>query len=363
MPSRRHLHPTGFGLSALALLLLGCGDSTSPPAGDSRLTPPIAGTPMVDVFYGAFIDHARGGDPHDYDCGVKAFAGHTGVDILLRNFRVQDAGVPVIAAADGVVAVAVDGSPDRNTTWDAGGGLGNHVVLSHASGLVTLYGHLRRNSVLVTPGMRVERGAPLGMVGSSGTSNWPHLHFEVNRNGLIVEPFAGRCGAKTSLWESQLAYQDAYLVTDAGLTRNQVLTRAILLERPPDVDGFPLDVDAFQFWLQVANQRAGTMRFEFRRPGGDVAHEVRHPVTSTFSMRYLAVTVHVAGVLTEPGTWEIRTWQDDQLVWSQPFTILPAAIAAEEASGDARARSLAPAAFELLVLDQVPPDLRREGTP
>jgi murein DD-endopeptidase MepM/ murein hydrolase activator NlpD len=313
--------------AVLALAVLaGCRDSTGPPPEDPAFAAPIQGAPMTDVFYGAYMDHDPGSGARDYACGIKAYDGHGGVDILLRNFKVQDSGVSVIAAADGTVARVADGLADRSTTWDNGGGLGNYVEISHPGGSSTFYGHLRRGSIAVTQGERVERGALLGLVGSSGRSNWPHLHFEVRQDGVSLDPFAGECSSTKSLWADQLAYQDAFMVTDAGLT-DQPPTPDVLLERPPTLSAFPLNAAGFRFWLQVANQPAATIRFELRAPGGALTDAGTLQVSAAFSMRYLLLNVPVSGALTQAGAWEIRTYQDGQLIWTEPFTLLPAAAA------------------------------------
>jgi hypothetical protein len=198
----------------------------------------------------------------------------------------------------------------------------------------------------------VGQGAVLGLVGSSGRSNWPHLHFEVRRDGVAVEPFTGPCSATTeSLWAQQLAYQDSFMVTDAGLT-NQVVTQAVLLERPPTLRTYPLDAPGFRFWLQVANQRTGSIRFELRAPGGAAGDVVLLPVGDSFSMRYLVLDVSVSGALTQAGAWEIQVYQGNQLIWTEPFTLLPAAAPA----GPAAAPSLSGTPrLKARVIDQVPP--------
>ena len=106
-------------------------------------------------------------------------------NIELRRHRGVDMGAalgtPVRAAARGVVAFAGDdfeGEPD----------LGRVVVVNHGGGLSTLYGHL--DAVAVARGVRVEPGAAIGTVGSTGYSLGPHLHFEVRRDGVPVCPSA-----------------------------------------------------------------------------------------------------------------------------------------------------------------------------
>jgi murein DD-endopeptidase MepM/ murein hydrolase activator NlpD len=345
-PARRFAAPLALAVVAA------CRDSTAPPpAEDSPFAAPIRGTPMADVFYGAYIDNDPGTGARDWACGGKAYDGHTGIDILLRNFRVQDEGVPAIAAAEGTVLRVIDGLPDRNTAWDNAAGYGNHVEISHPGGLSTIYGHLRRGSVAVTRGQKVARGAVLGLVGSSGRSNWPHLHFEVRGGGAVIDPFTGPCSSTGSLWEDQLAYQDAFMVTDAGLTELRA-PQAALLERPPTLPGFPLNAAGFRFWLQVANQPAATIRFEVRAPGGALRDSVVLQVGASFSMRFLVLDVPVSGVLTEAGAWEIRTYQNGQLIRTEPFTLLPAAAPAAGAPGAASVSGTSRLVAQ--VLDQAP---------
>lgn len=96
-----------------------------------------------------------------------------------RNHRGVDLGVcdrPVLAAAGGRVLHA---------RWDRRGG--NVVAVDHGGGMVTWYLHLKRRSV--KPGQRVRPGTPIGIAGRTGTATTGcHLHFEVRRNGLALDP-------------------------------------------------------------------------------------------------------------------------------------------------------------------------------
>lgn len=84
-------------------------------------------------------------------------------------------GTPIMAAADGVVKVA---------GWN--GGHGNYVKINHAGGLGTGYGHMSR--IAVRAGQRVTQGTIIGYVGSTGLSTGPHLHYEMYKNGVAVNP-------------------------------------------------------------------------------------------------------------------------------------------------------------------------------
>jgi murein DD-endopeptidase MepM/ murein hydrolase activator NlpD len=340
----------GAGSAALfGLLLAACTDGTAPELEPIRFAAPIAGTPMVDVFYGSHFDHDPDADAHyDYECGVKAYPGHKGVDILLRNFQVQDTGVAVLAAAPGVVAVTRDGMPDRNWSWSDGADGGNYVILDHGQGTQSIYAHLRRESITVSPDERVRPGEVLGLVGSSGMSNVPHLHFEVQIDRVPVDPFAGPCSHSESLWLSQLPYQNEFAVLDAGIAKLDTVNLGVLLERPPDVREFTQDVESIVFWIQLMNQPASLVRFEVRAPDGSAAHSETRSVSAARSMRYLVLRMPIAGELTERGTWQVRTYQEDELLRIEPFTILAAAAPASVVMAGPQAR------LEVRVLDVAP---------
>lgn len=84
-------------------------------------------------------------------------------------------GTPVGASADGVATVRWD--PD---------GYGKYVIVTHENGMSTLYGHL--SEVLVTKGQPVKKGDVIGLVGSTGGSTGPHLHFEIRKNSQYLDP-------------------------------------------------------------------------------------------------------------------------------------------------------------------------------
>lgn len=101
---------------------------------------------------------------------------HTGIDIE------APLGAPVVAAADGVVALVATSTDGHGHTT----GYGTYVVIAHAHGYYTLYAHL--SGVLVTAGQLVHQGQPVGLVGVTGNSTGPHLHFEIRRDGQFLDP-------------------------------------------------------------------------------------------------------------------------------------------------------------------------------
>ncbi len=84
-------------------------------------------------------------------------------------------GTPIHASADGTIARAA---------W--AGGYGQQVRIDHGAGLASSYNHMSR--MVVSPGMHVVQGQVIGYVGTTGLSTGPHLHFEVYRNGVAVDP-------------------------------------------------------------------------------------------------------------------------------------------------------------------------------
>lgn len=94
---------------------------------------------------------------------------HAGMDMAARP------GTPVYATGDGYVRRA-----------RVAGGYGNLVEIEHGFGYQTRFGHLSR--ILVAEGQFVRRGTMIGLVGSTGRSTGPHLHYEVRIGGRAVQP-------------------------------------------------------------------------------------------------------------------------------------------------------------------------------
>ncbi|MEQ9501122.1 MAG: M23 family metallopeptidase [Deltaproteobacteria bacterium] len=93
------------------------------------------------------------------------------------------AGVDLGANRGDVVSAA---GPGRVSSVGWLGGHGRTVVVQHAGGFVTMYAHLKR--ALVGVGAEVHRGTPIGLVGNTGRSTGPHLHFEVRRGSVPIDP-------------------------------------------------------------------------------------------------------------------------------------------------------------------------------
>ncbi|MBC1511424.1 peptidoglycan DD-metalloendopeptidase family protein [Listeria booriae] len=102
---------------------------------------------------------------------------HKGQDIAAGG------SVPIYAAAGGTVVFSGFGAPGSGY-----GGYGYVVEIDHGNGYQTLYGHMRAGSLQVVAGQSVAQGQGIGIMGSTGQSTGQHLHFEIHKNGVPVDP-------------------------------------------------------------------------------------------------------------------------------------------------------------------------------
>jgi len=119
-------------------------------------------------------------------------AHHNGVDFIVAQ------GTQVYAAADGIVSSVV-----RSRR-----GEGNTVTIKHPGGYYTRYSHLRESSV--QQGQSVKQGRPIGTAGMSGNSYAPHLHYEVRRDSLVLDPLSYIFASVTPEEYSNMVYMAQY---------------------------------------------------------------------------------------------------------------------------------------------------------
>ncbi|MCG8544406.1 MAG: M23 family metallopeptidase [Alphaproteobacteria bacterium] len=202
---------------------------------------PIACTPGEDCWVTFFVDVGAGPATQDFTCGRRTYDGHKGVDFALRDRAAMRRGVLVLAAAPGIVKGLRDGMADvdfRSIDPEqiAKRECGNGVLLDHGGGWTTQYCHMLKGSVAVQRGQRVTVGQPLGKVGLSGKTNFPHLHFQLKRDGAIVDPYTGaratdgcRAAAETR-WQPDVAALLPYRpfeIYNAGLSNRKPNVKAI----------------------------------------------------------------------------------------------------------------------------------------
>lgn len=284
-------------------------------------TPALAETPQlilpIDCTLGetCYIQQFRDDDPGpgalDFTCGPLTYDGHQGTDFALPSLAAQAAGVAVLAAADGRVRAVRDEMPDiLQTGPDApdinGRDCGNGVVIAHADGWTTQYCHMALGSISVAPGDPVRAGQPIGDVGLSGRTQFPHLHLTVRQNDQVVDPFqpddADMCGAvgDDTLWISAPNYTPGGLIS-AGLATGVPDYADIKAGLPPAT----LNAAApLVLWGYVFGGRSGDLvQIEITGPDGEViAHQ--EALTRTQAQLFRA-----AGKRAPSGGWPSGTYR------------------------------------------------------
>ena len=216
------------------------------------------------------FDHDPGSGFSDYACGPLGYDGHDGTDLRLPNLALMRQGMAVVAAAPGLVRAIRDEMEDvsvKDIGREAikGREAGNGVVIKHGQEWETQYSHLRKGSVRVKPGDVIRAGQILGLVGLSGNTEFPHLHFEVRHYGKPVDPFVGlarseQCGIGIKpLWNANALKMLAYRQT--GMLQSGFAPQAPQLKAVERGDyssfEFARDVPALTFWVETFGAQAG----------------------------------------------------------------------------------------------------------
>lgn len=227
------------------------------------------------------VDHnpAFNGNLLDYNGGTKTYDtsnyNHQGLDIFTWPFTwelMDNNSVEIVAAAPGQIISKSDGNFDRscdfNTTtpWNA-------VYIQHSDGSVAWYGHMKNGSTTTKNiGDMVTEGEYLGVVGSSGISTGPHLHFEVYTDATytqLIDPYAGSHNSMNtdSWWQNQKPYTNPKI--NAVLTHSQapnVFPDCPTAETPHISNTFDTN-DTISFTVFVRDQTAGdVINVEILRP-------------------------------------------------------------------------------------------------
>ena len=211
--------------------------AASPVAGELSLELPIDCVLDDTCYIQQFVDHDSTADALDFQCGALTYDGHKGTDFALPSRNAQSQGVAVLAAAPGTVVGVRNDMPDilqigPDAPDVSNRECGNGVVIRHADGWETQYCHLAEGSVTVTPNQTVDAGDTLGMVGLSGETQFPHLHFAVRQRGKVIDPFTPdapvQCGlpSETTLWKDVVATPAGGLIAtgfSAGLPAYEVI--------------------------------------------------------------------------------------------------------------------------------------------
>lgn len=293
---------------------------------------PTAGISGIDSVVAFYVDLQDGPGILDFNCTRLTFDGHTGHDPYIRSFSEQRIGVPVYAVRDGLVIDVHDGEPDENTLASDPTLRANYVTLRHHENEDgtqeedTQYVHLRNGSITVAKGDFVTAGTQIGLVGSSGKSSAPHIHFETTIDHVPVEPMAGPCRPGPSL----LPHQEQTVVTNQPLAIGATFsTQSFAAFRPAPYDDAPhtgtfvVGPQTIFFKAELANVLASTSyQLTLDPPGasGDILAASGRLVN--YDAQFFSIAWDLNVNLFRTGTWTLKLRADGRELLSAPFTVV-----------------------------------------
>lgn len=258
-----------------------------------------------------YVDTDPGPGRRDHACGTLSYQDHRGTDFRLPDLAAMRRGVAVLAAAPGVVLRVRDGMDDismRDLSPGAIEGVeaGNAVVVGHGDGWETQYSHLKQGSIRVQAGDRVEAGQPIGDIGLSGNTEFPHVDFAVRHDNRVVDPFLGIrepgvCAAedagvlKDSLWRPDLRPALAYraggilAVGFAAEPPSETVARDTgYADHPPGAASAILAL-----WAELYGGRPGdVLRLVLQGPGGRTLQQGEATLPKALAVAFVAVSAN-----------------------------------------------------------------------
>ncbi len=241
---------------------------SAPSIGNAEISnPPVFSLPIkcnlgADCYIMHYVDLDPGREPVDFGCGRQTYSRHNGTDFGVADLEFMKRGVPVLAAAAGVVLRVRDGVADRIIADQIERKsvdkieCGNGVIIDHGNGWQTQYCHLRKGSVTVKQGVKIDKGMVLGMVGASGLASFPHVHFTVRHLGKVIDPFVGETNVSGCsvphhpLWAKSPDYVPTGLIR-AGFAPKPPDQTALWRGEFADTKADSTKLAALIFWVHV----------------------------------------------------------------------------------------------------------------
>lgn len=318
LPRMTSLRPLFLALGAL-LLFSTAPVLADPPEGAPSLAFPVDCHINLDCSVQKYFDHDPGPGAKDFMCGDLVNDKHTGIDIRIPSYVDMRRGVKVLAAAPGVVWRIRDGIEDINVR-EVGAevvdeyGLGNVVVIDHGNGWRSFYGHMLKGSLTVKEGDHVVAGQQVGLIGLSGLTEFPHVHFMVMHNKTAIDPFTGTastdpltCGDTShALWNPQTLTAMAYTPTGpliAGFSTDKPDAEAAS-NGAYDKAAYPKTAPTLFFWANYFGMEAGDRQvLRIVGPDGKVIanFDQKAEKGKILMFRYIGVKAPAGGF--PPGTY------------------------------------------------------------
>lgn len=268
-----------------------------------------------------YIDHnpAYPNQISDYECGTRSYDtangyNHQGYDIISWPFwwkqMERDQAINV-AAADGQIVAKQDGAFDMNCAFSSDPW--NGVAIQHSDGSLSYYLHMKSGS-LTTKGIgdSVSQGEFLGVIGSSGSSTAPHLHFETyTSTNQLIDPSIGPCNNLNfdTWWNSQNPYIDTGISAVLTHSNTPVFPPCPNVEITYESDQFNLG-DMVYYGLYLKDQVAGTdVHLKITRPDSSIFQEWDYNLVDSFPISWWMwyYTADMEGVWSWEATYQGET--------------------------------------------------------
>lgn len=278
----------------------------------------------------------------DYNCGTRTYdwatGNHAGTDIILWPYawrRMDEQVEEIIAAAPGVIVNKVDGNFDRNCV-NNGSGTWNAIHVLHSDGSIAWYLHFKTGSLTnKVIGDSVAVGEYLGTAGSSGSSSWPHVHFQVQTSiGSLIDPWDGSCNSTTTAGDTWWQNQQPYNVPSINriCTKNSQVdyyncpNPEITYER----DTFNIG-DSLWLWIYTRDlELNSTMQINIYNPSG--INVINFPFTvpwATSPTSYVRWTYNVVDAWWTQGWWKFEVVYNGETYYHM-FYMTHSAVGLEE---------------------------------
>lgn len=263
-----------------------------------------------------YPDHDPSTGERDSQCRHLTYDGHNGTDFAIPFWTPQTA-VPVVASAPGQVAAMRDGVEDRRLSSAeerstvSGIECGNGVIINHADGWQTQYCHLKKGSIRVKIGDQVPAGAPLGLVGLSGMTTFPHVHITVRKDGKEIDPLLGGDGITgcaagqnpKSVWnDAARTYVPTGLIRSGFAPKEPVEDELWRGEfQTPEI---PKAAPALTFWVHAFGVQKGDVEFfKLLAPDGSIVTDYQRPIDQDHKQWITYVGKGTRRSPLMPGTW------------------------------------------------------------
>jgi hypothetical protein len=251
----------------------------------------------------AYVDqNTATGTYSDYNCGTHTYDGHHGTDIMTFPFgfyKMDNSQVEIIAAAAGTIIDKHDGEYDRNCVGAGSSLPANYVIIQHSDGSVALYWHMKSGAVTTKAiGQTVTAGEYLGVVGSSGSSSGPHLHFEIwsgTTSATYNDPYSGTCNLlnASSWWAAQKPYTEPSVIKASVHTTDMVLPSCDT-ETPNESTSYTIPFQGpglspgyAKFYVFFRNSTPGmTANMSILNPGGTTYLSWNYTTPTAYSASY-----------------------------------------------------------------------------